>query len=264
MIRPLDCDALLDALDALVDGSAAASLRAAAEDHARGCSDCGALLAAASGPPESSAVAADDVPDLAGAVLARTGADPCRRAAEVLGSDRPGTGDRDLLDRHLAYCGACEALARALTGLARDLPALAVPVDAPDLVPAVLRRTLPFAARYRRRVRPVVEAARALARRPRFALEASYAVLVLFLVLFGVPRSVPVLIPSSAHAEVRETAARAGGWIASGATRFARTSGSLARDLTDLLQPAADSDDDTPPRDAATPANPAGDDHERN
>lgn len=261
MNRPFDCVAFLDALDVLVDGTAAPDLRSAADSHARGCADCDALRTAAAEPLGPSG-APDDAPDLTRAVLARTGADPCARAADILTADTVDAGDRDLVERHLEHCSACESLSLALAALGRDLPTLAVPVDAPDLVRAVLRRTLSFPVRVVRAVRPVVAAASAVARRPRFALEASYAALVLFLVLFGVPKSAPVVISPTAHAEVRETATRAGGWIASGATRIARTSGILARDLTGMLQP--DNDNDTRPEDAATTASPAGDDDERN
>ena len=263
MIRRFDCDAFLDALDALVEGSASPRLRSAADAHARGCPDCEALRVAALEPLVPDA-ASGDAPDLTEAVLARTGSDPCARAADLLGADAPVAGDRDLLERHLAHCRSCDALGRALVRLARELPALAVPEGAPDLVPAVLRRTLPLPIRIARAIRPAIETARALARRPRFALEASYAALILFLVLFGVPESVPALIPSNAHVEVKQTATLAGDWIASGAKRFARTSGTLARDLTGLLQPDDDSDDDTRSEDADPSALSPGDDHERN
>ena len=263
MNRRSDCDVFLDALDALIDGSASAELRSTALAHARDCTDCEALRVAALEPLGPTA-AVLDAPDLTGAVLVRTGADPCARAADVLGTGAPPVRDRALLDRHLAHCEACVALERAFVTLARDLPTLAVPADAPDLVAAVLRRTLPLSSRFGRTVRPATEAARALARRPRFALEASYAALVLFLVLFGVPRSVPALIPSTAHVGVRETATLAGDWIATGATRFARSSGTLARDLTGLLQPDDDIDDQPRTEGATDPAPGPGDDHERN
>jgi predicted anti-sigma-YlaC factor YlaD len=148
------------------DGCAAC--RAWAERFARGVEDAGRLT------------------DLPAGVVARTGGTACARARALLGAafDEPLAAlDGALVAGHLETCAACRAVASAMDEAAAALPGLAEI----DPGPAFTARVLAATSRRRAGGRVVDRwraAWAALVGRPRFALEAAYA-LTLVLILVG-------------------------------------------------------------------------------
>lgn len=185
--------------------------RNACLEHLAGCPACrelaalAGLPAAANASDTSSATAAEvagraaSPPDLLPRVLAATSGPACGRAEELLAGRLEAAPADPLLLEHLAGCPACRRLESTLAALARDLPALAEVAPDPAFVADILAATSGRAAAPM--PRPVVDplaaaldrVAAALARawerglrRPRFALEAAYALLLGLLVL-GAP-----------------------------------------------------------------------------
>jgi predicted anti-sigma-YlaC factor YlaD len=151
-----------------LDG-ANASERAQAERHRAGCGACRELWALVATEP-----AADDAAcDLVTPVLAHTTGTACGAARGQLPAlvDGELTGlDAELARGHVADCGDCGALARAMTRLQAELPGLA------EVVPDA-RFAADVAARTWRRPgwrRPIVAAWERWARRPRLAWELAY------------------------------------------------------------------------------------------
>ena len=162
--------------------------------HQQSCEHCRRLAALVTGAPESDATGvADD--ELTTAILMRTSGKPCDQAAALLADSGDEAADTDpLLRRHIASCAECAALERALVQMRRKLPALAEADPGPDFASSVLRATIPAVTDERARTfHPAkARASRAsvwqrLARRPRIALEGSYLVAMLVLLVVGLP-----------------------------------------------------------------------------
>jgi hypothetical protein len=171
------------------------------QNHEQSCASCRRLAAVVSGSFEPAAGERGD--EIATAVLARTSGKACEQVAELLAdsfdvrADAAGSAD-ELLDLHLATCPDCATLARTLAQLRRKLPALAEADPGSRFVGAVLAATLGSEATSRssvpRRARShtVLRFDLAglwdqLARRPRLALEGSWVVTMLALLIFGMP-----------------------------------------------------------------------------
>jgi hypothetical protein len=174
--------------------------------HEQGCARCRRLaeLVAGNEDPAQDVTKDERVADeITAAVVARTSGRACEQAAALLAEtiDEHVGGTDDLLRLHLASCPDCAALERALMQLRRAMPALAEADPGPHFVSSVLAATLgrdvPTAARDRRApartprpMSPRVDLSglwQRLARRPRLALEGSYVVTMLLLLVFGPP-----------------------------------------------------------------------------
>jgi hypothetical protein len=197
----MDCKAFEELLETLLERSASAQERRAADEHLSGCARCRELDALVR---DAGLTAPDDLTvDLTENILARTSGAACTRAQDLLcakvDEDLAGI-ERELLDGHCVHCADCRALEAALIRLQEDLPSMAHADPGPGFTREVLAATLPLErklARVARRARQVFER---LAQRPRFAWEAGYVgALVLFLA-FGLPGSPLRAMPGDALA----------------------------------------------------------------
>ncbi len=191
----MSCDAFLERIDALLDGSLARFEHDEIVRHLEECADCSELCAALAAGRKD----AED-PELSERILARTSGAACDSATARLCAWSDGELDpveADLVDGHLHHCSECAGLARALAQLQVELPRLAKVDPGPAFLENVLSRTS-------RRARPEPFGARLAARlvqlldRPRFALEAAFVATAILVF--------PVLIPGSPLAEVPERA----------------------------------------------------------
>jgi anti-sigma factor RsiW len=184
------CRDVIERLDRLAAGGLDARERREVERHLESCAGC-AGLARALGED------AQDLPeiDLVASVLERTSGSPCASAWERLPGwvdAELGETDAALVRSHVEGCAGCAALAGALARLREELPLLAEPRLDDRFTTDVLRRTsrssAPVTAQapLRDRLREWIQG---LARRPRFALEASYVGGVLLFLVFGTPGS---------------------------------------------------------------------------
>jgi anti-sigma factor RsiW len=201
----MDCLTFLDRLAALLDGRAAPGERAALEEHARACADCGDLLRAAETQSRTGSVAPGPArgeepfgTGFVGDVLRRTTGPACRRAEDLLPDFADGlldAGTASLVASHLAHCAACAALAETLRAMGPVLASLAEVEPGPDLLVSVLDAT---SRRPKERVGSgfsriagwqawVAGWSELLLSRPRLSLEAAYIGTVLFVLVFGNP-----------------------------------------------------------------------------
>jgi len=204
----MTCQEFELSLELLLAGTLPAAEAQAVAEHLAGCQVCRDLVELARDADSAAAAHAEPLPDLAPAVLARSGmgrsagvaGGACGRAQELLaaGSDEPlAATDRELLQGHLASCTDCRALGRVMIELAADLPHLAEVSPDADFVADVLRRTLPFEVQIRRWWDALWPQ---LWHRPRFASEAAYVGLVVLTLVFATPGSPLAAVPSGALA----------------------------------------------------------------
>ena len=178
----MDCDLFERRLEALLVGTLSEADRRACSDHLAVCDRCRDLQRLAE-LPAAAAATVDEQRSLRAAVMASTSGPSCEAAAArlVLAFDEPlDRADRALLELHLGGCDSCRRLADVLALLAVELPRLAeVPAD-PRLLERVLAATLPFGVRWRRfwaKTWP------AWVQRPRFAWEAAFVAMTIFLLV---------------------------------------------------------------------------------
>lgn len=187
----MSCDAFLERVEALLEGSLAPAERATMLSHLGTCAPCRELCAALAAAPETP-------PDhgLVDAILARTSGAACETARARLCEWQDGelpALDAELVAMHARACPTCSALARSLERLRTELPLLAGEDPGPDFIESVLRRTswrarpAPFGTR-------LAATLRQLLGRPRAAWEGAYLVTA-FLIL-------PLLAPGSPLAAV--------------------------------------------------------------
>jgi hypothetical protein len=166
------------------------------EGHVADCADCAELLELARLPRPVAA-------EVAEGAITRTSGSACRQAEAGLNQYAVGESsgaDSALLAVHLEHCRACAGLVEELELLSADLPRLARVQPETSLVAGVLRRTLPWPVRARRwwaATWPV------LVRRPRFAVEFSFALTLVLVVIFGTPGSPLQAMPERAVGLVR-------------------------------------------------------------
>ena len=212
----MSCRELELRLEDLLAGTLSADEARRCAEHLAGCALCRDLVDLARLGDAAAAGYAGPPPDLAPAVVARSGiqvgyadgaggaARTCARAHELLAADldEPITStDRLLLHGHLATCDSCRALHGVVLALARDLPLLAEVSPDPGFVADVLRRTLPFEVQIRRwwdALWPQIW------HRPRFATEAAYFGLVVLVLVFATPSSPLAAVPSEVLAIAQE------------------------------------------------------------
>jgi predicted anti-sigma-YlaC factor YlaD len=159
--------------------------------HLRTCVNCRGLHSLVRGD-EQQAVA--ELPhDFAAGVVASTSGRPCQRAQLLLAASEGDASDDDASDdgwlvaRHLERCPDCSAVARTLAQLRLELPTLAEADAGDSFVTSVMSATLGdrrTRASHKTGPRRFFEQ---LLRRPRIALEGSYAVAMLVLAVFGLP-----------------------------------------------------------------------------
>jgi anti-sigma factor RsiW len=199
-------------LEGWLGGGLTAAERAACARHLAGCARCHDLadltdLADLAGPDGPAAPAATDPsseppPELLSrileGVLERTTGSACGSARELLvplvDGDLPAA-ERELLELHLESCSGCRELRAVLVRMAEDLPRLAEADPGPGFVEGVLVRTAwadrargasrrtPPLRRWWRRVGSGAWAS--LVRRPRFAWEAAYVLVLLLMPLIA-------------------------------------------------------------------------------
>ncbi len=187
----MDCKEFERRLDARLDGVSSGELDPAARSHADACLRCRELEVLLR-PEELTDGGAVPVDVVAG-VLERTTGPSCGAALEAIAASLEGTLDSSAsarLEGHLGRCPRCGAIARVAASLAGELPELAETDPGPGFVDAVMRRTLPFSSRLRRRWVPWLDRIRGFALRPRFPVESAYAgalLAVAALALAGIP-----------------------------------------------------------------------------
>jgi len=177
-----ECFAFQQAVFEAGDGRALLRRRPDLAAHHDACAGCRAWLAAFVGGVESAAGEAA----LTATVLARTSGDACARARELAAAalDEPlAAMDAALVAAHLGSCASCRVVVEEMAASVAALPALAEIDPGPAFTARVLAATSRRPARarafdwWRRQWAGLVS-------RPRFALEAAYA-LTLVLVLFA-------------------------------------------------------------------------------
>ena len=201
-----DCHALQQAVFEAGDAARALAARPDLAAHRDGCAACRTWLEAFARGVED----AGRLPNLSAGVVARTGTTACARARTLLGAayDEPLAAlDRTLVDGHLETCEACRAVAAAMAEAAAALPGLAEIDPGPAFTARVLAATSrrPVVGRLADRWRA---AWAGLVSRPRFALEAAYALTLVLVLVGGNPLSAwertVAQVPPIARAHVME------------------------------------------------------------
>jgi len=187
----MDCQAVIDRLDELLEDRLGDDQRRAVEEHLRSCDRCAEmrdLLREAPVEPPAG---------LAAAVLERTTGSPCASAQRRLCDHvdgRLGAVDHELVDMHVAACAECNGLAQVLAQLRADLPLLAELEPDERFLSDVLDRTsgrLDWTARLTRGWKSLLQ-------RPRIAWEGAYVGACLFAVVFALPNSPLAGVPEKA------------------------------------------------------------------
>lgn len=158
----------------------------------------------------------DDLPEplcgaeaeaLVASILARTSGAPCAGIEDRLLARSDGAlaaGELELVDEHLAHCAGCRELAEALAILKTELPALAEIDPGPWFTAQVLHRTVAAGRTGPTWSSRLRESWRALARRPRFAVEIAYVAAMFLVLVIGSPapllrefREKPAIFPAA-------------------------------------------------------------------
>jgi hypothetical protein len=232
----MDCREFAERLDEILGRSLRDHERQSVDEHLRDCADCRRLLEALDGVGEPDGVP----PDLAASILERTVGSACGSARDRLCAHVDGESgpvDKELVGLHLAACGDCAALARALVGLKTDLPRLAELQADRRFVDDVLAATVQHRRPSVRRLAPRLSDWAGLIRRPRLALEGAYLGTLLLAVLFWVPGSPLREFPDRALrlaarnpvAELEEPVARIEEHLSAGARSVWRAAGERTR-----------------------------------
>ncbi len=196
MTRPQACQDFEAALDVYLDGRFEAESVTALERHAGGCAACAELFALAS--HESA-----EVPfELKAGVLSQTVGSDCQRVKlQIARAAEPETradldaGGLRRIEEHVKACPGCAAFRARLEDFLRELPDLAELAPVPSLAPEVLRATLPWDLRLRRRWQEL--RGRWLAR-PRLASELAFAATLVLVLLASLPGSPLAAMSSTA------------------------------------------------------------------
>ncbi|MBI4520584.1 MAG: zf-HC2 domain-containing protein [Gemmatimonadetes bacterium] len=182
-----ECLAFQQAVFEAGDGRALLARRPDLATHHDACAGCRAWLAAFAGGVETAAGDAG----FAASVMARSAGGACGRAREQAAAalDEPLPGvEQTLVAAHLASCAACRAVVEEMAAMVAALPALAEIDPGPAFTARVLAATSRRPARarafdwWRRRWAALVS-------RPRFALEAAYALTLILVLAAGNPLS---------------------------------------------------------------------------
>ncbi len=180
-----ECLALQQAVFEAGDGLALLARRPDLAAHHDACPGCQAWLAAFAGGVE---MAAGDV-GFAESVMAQTAGGACGRARDLAAAALDGplaSVEGALVAAHLESCAACQAVVEAMTASVAALPELAEIDPGPAFTARVLAMTSrrPARARAFDWWRPRWAA---LVSRPRFALEAAYALTLVLVLAAGNP-----------------------------------------------------------------------------
>jgi len=182
-----ECLAFQQAMFEAGDGRALLARRPDLAAHHGACAACRAWLASFADGVESAAADAG----FAASVMARTAGGACARARELAAAafDEPLPAvERMLVAAHLETCAGCRAVVAEMTALVAALPELAEI----DPGPAFTARVLAATSRRPGRARAFDWWRRqweALVSRPRFALEAAYALTLVLVLVAGNPLS---------------------------------------------------------------------------
>lgn len=170
-------------LERLLDGAIDAAEKTDCLLHAEQCQTCGEMLKAVSGLEP--AIATEEKESFVESILERTTGAVCRQAEEKLPAyldHELRAIDRELLQGHLNGCAPCRKLVTTLGMLSSELPRLAeAPVDERFTV-QVLAATLPARTRW---LRWWSRHWADWIQRPRFAMEAAYAGLLVVMLVLG-------------------------------------------------------------------------------
>jgi predicted anti-sigma-YlaC factor YlaD len=186
-MRTPDCQALEQAVFETDDPARMLATRPDLAAHVHDCAGCREWLETFARGMD----VAERLPDFRRAVVARTVGTACRRVRDLLGAafDEPlATVERTLVDAHLEACESCRSVAATMREAAAVLPALAEV----DPGPAFTWRVLAATSRRAVAGRPTDRWRRAwvaLVGRPRFALEAAYALTLVLILVAGSPLS---------------------------------------------------------------------------
>lgn len=181
------CDAFQQAVFEAVDGAAILRDRPDLAGHHAACVSCQRWLETFMQGLED----ARGLATVAAGVAARTGGRPCERARDLAGravDDPLAAMDRALVDGHLAVCADCREFVLTLEAVVATLPELAELDPGPVFTARVLAATSQRPAR----ARDFAWWQRqwdALVRRPRFAIEAAYALTLCLVLVTGNPLS---------------------------------------------------------------------------
>ena len=172
----------------LLAGNLGRDEREACIEHAAVCGPCGELLELAEMGDQQGQAAEPEL--LVRGVLEQTSGQPCARVRQLLPAAVDGEleqGDQFLVERHARGCEECAATLGALREMQRVLPTLRDLQPDRRFVADVMRATVPWPIRLRRRVSRAVGS---WLHRPRCAAEAAFTVVVVCLLLVqatGIP-----------------------------------------------------------------------------
>lgn len=170
-------------LERLLEGDLEATEATRSLKHAAQCRVCGELLQAVGGLDAAPVVESEE--PLIETILERTTGSVCGQAEAKLPAyvdHELATADHELLQAHLDGCAHCRRLVATLGLLNRELPRLAEAPADEELVQRILAATLPARIRVRRWMH---KSWSAWVQRPRFAMEAAYAGLLIVMLVFG-------------------------------------------------------------------------------
>lgn len=187
----MNCESFHDRIEGYLAGGLEPAEMAAARAHVAHCADCAAAVRVLSATVHDPAEPA--ARGLTEAILRETSGSVCRGVQERLCPLRDGELDETeawLVREHLGHCRSCAALERTLAGLVSPLAAMAsLPLDAnftQDVMRATVGASRPAPGGWRSRLASFWGSVH---RRPRFAMELSYGLTVLLVLLTGTPVS---------------------------------------------------------------------------
>jgi len=162
--------------------------RQAAENHARRCPACRALVQALQ--PDSWEYGPGE--DFAKTVLARTTGPACRRCRSMLSdflADTLRDVDRSLITSHLKSCKFCNELCQVVVETLDVLPRMREMRTDPAFAREVTAATREYCRKRNDFVLSILGFFEKLLARPRFGWEAAYLITMLMFALFGTPLS---------------------------------------------------------------------------
>ena len=185
------CDQCRFLLPQLIAEQLGDELQQQLEAHLHDCDHCLRYFAALS--EQHANIANTDAAQLTARILLASGTNPCESSETLLCDFTDGVLDAEqvyFLERHLQECQPCQELQAGLQAVDTGLRLCKAPPVPTDLLADILRRTSAAESRKSTAGHRLLAFWQGLLQRPRFALEASFAVTVLWLSTFGTPSAV--------------------------------------------------------------------------
>lgn len=189
------CIEFLKQLPTFAADELSAGMRQRCEEHLGGCEECLELWLNRI-DADNKLLPAAAAQSLTTNILQNTASNPCQTCEEILCEFVDGKIDQTqqhYLLLHLESCEDCRSISEALSGLAADLPLLAAVTPPVNMTGIILRNTLSWRQRINLYTNFPTFNFQNLVRRPRFSLEASFTITLMWMTIFGVPTSLSIV-----------------------------------------------------------------------